>query len=206
MSIVENIKLGWTVVTGPLRWRREVNEEFVADLLARGGLWKYLPLPMIVTFEAATEVMKRESERAIRIAFKLPPDATQEEVYTAVRDEDAKFYGYASAAERDAEQAKRQEESDAEYIRRYGPPSEPSILDKFKFGAMRALFYPLAVFNRNLERLDTELVGLPEGAGTAETEIAYRAIEGVLAREYYKLGYDATDEQLEEAKLKERSK
>ena len=64
---------------------------------------------------------------------------------------------------------------------------------------MSKLYSGVTALAGDITKLEAEVCGLPEYATHYETEIAHRAIEGVLVREYYGLSYDSTEEQLQKA-------
>ena len=199
MKIKDAVMVPWTLITAPRRWRNEVRQEDLEEWTnPNGGLGKYLKLPKNITFEEAKEIVRREAERTVRIAFKLPSTATKEDVFKAVSDEFAKSFGYSSIEEMNAEREAEIKEEDSKY-----PEAKVSKLKmagaRIAASAIGLLYRGVSKFAGDISKLDAETCGLPEYASHYDTDIAHRAIEGVLAREYYGLSYDSTDEQLQQA-------
>ena len=203
MNIKDVVMLPWTLITAPRRWRNEIKQEVLEEWKdSRYGLGKYLKIPKNATFEEAKEIVKRESERAIKIAFKLPPTATKEDVFKAVSDEFARGFGYNSIEEMNAKREAEYKEEHAKWLEK-NPETKISKLKiasaKIAASTMGYLYRGVSKLAGNISKLEAETCGLPDYATHYETEIAHRAIEGVLAKEYYGLSYDSTEEQLQKA-------
>ena len=203
MNIKDVVMVPWTLLTAPKRWKNEIKQEVLEEWKdSKHGLGKYLKLPKNATFEEAKEIIKREGERVVRIAFKLPLTATKEDVFKAVSDEFAKSFGYSSAEEMNAKKEAEYKEGYAKWLVKNSEVKVSKlriISSKIAASVMGKLYSGVSALAGNITKLEAETCGLPEYATHYETEIAHRAIEGVLAREYYGLSYDSTYEQLQKA-------
>ena len=142
------------------------------------GLGKILNLPNNATIKRVYAVLKPQAERAIRIAFKLSPQATNEEVYEAVKNRVIQKYTYSG-------------------INVYTHP------DTNEFGPEDSKqdiqYKKISSSFKKLQKQFAKAWGLPNYQNDQELSEAQEAVMGVFKREYYKLDYNSTDEQLQQA-------